>query len=84
MDNMRRLGKTQSRIRPAFDGIIFPFSSLPPMIIVVVELDNIQTQEQFSEGLQDNGDSETLYTKLRFHASSVSCHFASTIHCDNF
>lgn len=24
---MRRLGKTQPRTRPAFDGVIFPFSS---------------------------------------------------------
>ena len=41
-DNVRRLGKTQSTIRPAFDGVIFPFSSF-----LVIRIDALRYVTDF-------------------------------------
>lgn len=44
--------KRNREIRPAFDGVVFPFC-LPRVIVVVAKLDDVHTQSEFPEGIDD-------------------------------
>lgn len=53
--------ETQSRTRPAFDGVIFPFSSFPPLPCAVRSLWHLMEQTHFLSFLMGNkvgGDEE--------------------------